>query len=121
MASFLFSLWMLIKRDWTTYWRDIMKFGSMLLNTIMRFILIGVLYLNFIPERNIINIDPIKAFRAIQSLAFNCVASTIFISLYTVALSRKSSLTQYQPNANYFTNKLTLKNIQRYLIFFQKL
>ena len=64
-----------------------MKFGSIVLNTIMRFILIGILYMNFIPPREEIALDPITSFRVIQSLAFNCVASTIFPALYTVALT----------------------------------
>ncbi len=51
MAPFSFSLLMLMKRDWITFWRDMMKFGAITLNTIMRFILIGILYLDFIPPR----------------------------------------------------------------------
>jgi len=87
MAPFSFSLLMLMKRDWITFWRDMMKFGAITMNTVMRFVLIGILYLDFIPPREEIAQDPITSFIVIQSLAFNCIASTVFPALYSVALT----------------------------------
>jgi hypothetical protein len=58
MPSFFFSFSMLIKRDWTIYWRDRMKFGVCLLNTIMRFLLVAIIFMNTIPKREEIAIAP---------------------------------------------------------------
>jgi hypothetical protein len=116
----MFSFWMLLKRDWVTYWRDRMKFGAMLLNTVMRFILIGLLYLNFIPSRDVIGSDPISYFRNIQSLAFNCVASTIMTSINTVALTRIYFIIKSLDNDNCSINKSTLKSMPIFHIYSQK-
>jgi hypothetical protein len=81
---------MLLKRDWTIFWRDKMKFGAMILNTIMRFLLIGILFRDSVPPKDEINSNPypVRDFIAIQSVAFNVVASTVMTALNTVALNR---------------------------------
>ena len=53
----------------------------------MRFILIGFLYMDFIKPREVVALDPITSFRVIQGIAFNCTASTVFTSLFAVALT----------------------------------
>lgn len=95
MASFMFSFYMLLHRDWTIFWRDKMKFGSMILNTVMRFLLIGVMFRNTVPSKTAIdnNPTPVTDFIAIQSVAFNVVASTVMTALNTVALTRTASPT----------------------------
>ena len=80
---------MLLKRDWTIFWRDKMKFGTCLLNAFMRFLLTGILVLHSIPSREEIGLDPIPAFIAIQGLAFNYCAATVMPSLNVVALASK--------------------------------
>ena len=51
IASLLFSFKLLLIRDWTIFWRNPMKFGSVVLNTIMRFLLVGFLFMHMIPSR----------------------------------------------------------------------
>lgn len=67
-----------------------MKFGAMILNTIMRFLLIGILFMDSVPSREEINsnLSPVTDFITIQSVAFNVVASTVMTALNTVALTR---------------------------------
>jgi hypothetical protein len=89
MASFWFSFYMLMKRDWTIFWRDRMKFGVCLLNTIMRFLLVAIIFMDAIPSREEILFAPSFAFIDIQSIAFNVVASTIMPSINIVALASK--------------------------------
>jgi hypothetical protein len=120
MAEFMFSFWMLLKRDWTTYWRDRMKFGAMVFNTLIRTIFIGLLYLNFIPSRDVIASDPISFFRNVQSLVFLEVASTIMQSLYTVALNRIYFIIKFLDSDNFSINKLILKNIPIFHIYSPK-
>ena len=88
MSSFLFSFIMLFGRDWTDFWRNKMRFGATLLNTLTRFILIGFLFQDQVPTRESIALLPEILFLKSQSMGFLCITSTIMTSIYTVALSR---------------------------------
>jgi hypothetical protein len=41
----------LLKRDWTCFWNDQMKFGAMIANALMKILLVGFLFMNEIPTR----------------------------------------------------------------------
>lgn len=93
LASFFFSFLLLLKRDWRLFWRDRMKFGSTIINSITRFLLIAILFMNTIPERIYFVFDPVKIFIGVQGLAFLCVASTVMPAIFAVALVSISFIT----------------------------
>lgn len=88
-ASFMFSLTMILKREWKTYLRDKMKFGIMIMSTILRFFFVGILFKDVVPSRELTNLNPIRALAEAQSVAFICIASTVNIAINTVALSSR--------------------------------
>ncbi len=51
MASFLVAFGVLLKREWSTYWRDRAKFGSVITTSIVRFLLIGVAFKGSVPSK----------------------------------------------------------------------
>jgi hypothetical protein len=112
MASFGFSMSMLLKREWTTFKRDRMKFGAMILNTVMKFLLVGILFMDVVPSREAINADPVNMFRGIQSIAFLYVPATVMPSLNTVALTSIFLFMQFHWKENSFTSKPIPKNTQ---------
>ena len=57
------------------------------MSVIVRFLLIGVLFLDQIPSREEIAKDPINIFRSIQSCAFTYVAANVMTALNAVALT----------------------------------
>jgi len=50
-ASFFFTFKMLFIRDWMNFWRNKMRFGASILNTITRILLIGYLFSDEVPTR----------------------------------------------------------------------
>ena len=97
-----------------------MKFGTCLLNSLMRFLLAGLLFINAIPPREEINLYPQGSFIGIQGYAFNVTASTVMPAINVVALASNSFLTKYHLKENFTLNKLTPKSTVRFLIFCPK-
>lgn len=64
-----------------------MKFGAMILNTVMKFLLVGLLFMDTVPSKEVVNVDPVNMFRAIQYVAFLYVPATVMTALNTVALT----------------------------------
>ena len=119
-ASFWFSFLMLFKRDWTIFWRDRMKFGVCLMNTVMRFLLVGILFMDVIPDRSIISLFPVEAFIGIQGLAFNCVASTVMPSINVVVLARILCVIKFPTKDSCSISKMTQENIELYHTSYQR-
>ena len=105
MASFFYSFVLLMKRDWTIFWRDKMKFGTCLLNAIMRFLLAGLLFINTIPSREEIALNPVICFIGIQGFAFNCTASSIMPAINTVALASILWIIQFLLRGNFTSRR----------------
>lgn len=79
-----------MKRDWTNILRGGWKLKIAFLQMVMKFLLLGVFFLNEIPHlEDMYNPMGYLLFINSQSCSFNNVAGNIIPSLLFVALSRK--------------------------------
>ena len=119
MASFWYSFCMLLKRDWTIFWRDKMKFGTNLLNSLMKFLLAGLLFINAIPPREEIALNPLASFIGIQGFAFNCTTATVMPSINVVALASNWWVIKFRSRDSFTIRRQILRSTIPFLIFYR--
>lgn len=95
MASFIVAFWLLLKREWWTYWRDKSKAGILVINILAIFCFVGLLFKDAIPSRSTINSDPIGIFFTIQSVAFICTAAVAVTALNSISLTSIDDLIKF--------------------------
>jgi hypothetical protein len=109
LAPFFFSFKLILKRDYTNVFRGGWKVRVVALQTLMKFLLLAVLYLNAVlsAEELMQQPDPIQAFILVQTPTFSNVAGNLMPALLSVALSSTHFPNQCLPNDSYITKKQT--------------
>lgn len=89
MASFCFSFSLIIRRDYLNIFRGGWKVKVIALQTIMKMLLLGMLYLHSVPSAQDLSTSavPAQSFIFAQTASFSNVAGNLMPALLSVALS----------------------------------
>jgi hypothetical protein len=123
MAPFLLCFRLILRRDYLNMMRGGWKIKVIALQTIMKMLLLGLLYMNSIPSADKLNSAtyPIKEFIFAQTTSFSNIAGNLMPALLSVALSCILYIIQCLHRGSFIIRKLIRRSIPHCLTSLPKL